>query len=238
MRESQRLRAGTDARQARAELILDVTAELLQSHGYRRVTVDDVAKRAGIGKGTIYLHWKTREALLWAVLRRETTRLMQTLVLALSTDPELALPHRLMSAIFVEVSHRPLVKALLLSDVEILGVLAEDEAVALAQQELAGNKNYFELVHEQGLLRTELGIDQAGWLLETVMQGFFAAAESSADAAMSLHQRATLLEYTLRRTLEPDATPSDAAVRALNAQVVALFEAIAAEQQNEVRGTE
>ncbi|MFJ4655329.1 TetR/AcrR family transcriptional regulator [Nocardia sp. NPDC088792] len=238
MRESQRLRTGTDARAARAELILDVTAELLQSHGYRRVTVDDVAKRAGIGKGTIYLHWKTREALLWAVLRRETTRLMQTLVAALSTDPELALPHRLMSAIFVEVSHRPLVKALLLSDVEILGVLAEDEAVALAQRELAGNENYFELVHEQGLLRAELGVEQAGCLLESVMQGFFAAAESYEQAGMSLRERADLLEYTLRRTLEKDGPAPAAAVRALNTQVIALFEAIAAQGQGEVRASE
>lgn len=50
-------------RQLRAERILDTTAELLCQHGYKRVTIDDVARRAGVGKGTVYLHWKTREAL-------------------------------------------------------------------------------------------------------------------------------------------------------------------------------
>jgi AcrR family transcriptional regulator len=32
-------------------------------YGYKRVTIDDLAAGAGIGKSTIYLHWKTREAL-------------------------------------------------------------------------------------------------------------------------------------------------------------------------------
>ncbi|WP_234322969.1 helix-turn-helix domain-containing protein, partial [Streptomyces sp. NRRL S-350] len=65
MNRSQRLPVGSGARQERAERILDTTAELLEQHGYRRVTIDDVASRAGIGKGTVYLHWKTREALFW-----------------------------------------------------------------------------------------------------------------------------------------------------------------------------
>jgi AcrR family transcriptional regulator len=46
-------------RQARAARILDATAELLLRHGYRRVTIDDIARHADIGKGTVYLHWKT-----------------------------------------------------------------------------------------------------------------------------------------------------------------------------------
>ncbi|MFJ9370148.1 TetR/AcrR family transcriptional regulator [Nocardia sp. NPDC101769] len=236
MRDVQRLRAGSDARQARAERILDVTAELLQVHGYRRVTVDDVAKRAGIGKGTIYLHWRTREALLWAVLQRETGRLMDRLITELSDDAELALPHRLMTAIFLEVSHRPLVKALLLSDVEILGTLAQDEAVAAAQQELAGNKNYFEMVRDQGLLRADLGVDEAGCILDGVIRGFFAATESPEHTGLSLDERAGLLAYVLRRTLENDTPPPVRAVQALSVQVIELFRAIAASQHAEVPG--
>src|SRR5919197_6155848 len=61
-------------RQARAARILDVTAELLLRHGYRRVTVDDIARHADIGKGTVYLHWKTRDDLFKAVFEREVLR--------------------------------------------------------------------------------------------------------------------------------------------------------------------
>ena len=47
---------GAEARDARAERILDVAADLLQRWGYKRLTMDDVASESGVGKGTIYLH--------------------------------------------------------------------------------------------------------------------------------------------------------------------------------------
>ncbi|MGW2198666.1 helix-turn-helix domain-containing protein, partial [Streptosporangium sp. NPDC001682] len=40
----------------RADRILDAAAELLVRLGYRKVTIDDIARLAGIGKGTVYLH--------------------------------------------------------------------------------------------------------------------------------------------------------------------------------------
>ena len=84
-----------DARRARAERILDAAAELLERWGYKRLTMDDVAQHVGIGKGTIYLHWKTREALFDAVLRRELSSLLEEFLASIRADPREALPHRL-----------------------------------------------------------------------------------------------------------------------------------------------
>jgi AcrR family transcriptional regulator len=105
------LPAGSAGRRERADAILDAAADLLRAHGYRRVSVDDVATRAGVGKGTIYLHWRTREALFWAVLQRETLRLLEQLIADLAADAELALPQRLIGRLFIELDGRPLVRA-------------------------------------------------------------------------------------------------------------------------------
>ena len=48
-------------RQVRAERILDAAATLVERWGYHKTTIDDIAKQAGVAKGTIYLHWKTRD---------------------------------------------------------------------------------------------------------------------------------------------------------------------------------
>ena len=77
-----RTERGSQARRARADRILDAAADLLLRHGYRRVTIDDVAAGAAVGKGTIYLHWRTREALFWAALQRETMRLLEKILVA------------------------------------------------------------------------------------------------------------------------------------------------------------
>jgi len=162
-----RTERGSQARRARADRILDAAADLLLRHGYRRVSIDDVAAEAGVGKGTIYLHWKTREALFWAALQRETMRLLEDLVRRLGENPALALPDRLMPAIYADVSRKPLVRALLVNDAEILGALGADQEVAAAQREFAGNPDYLEMLAAHGLLRDDLTPAKAGRILGT-----------------------------------------------------------------------
>ena len=233
MSEATRLPAGSGGRRARAERILDVTAELLLRHGYKRVTIDDVATGAGIGKGTIYLHWRTREALFWAVLQRESARLLEQILARLADDPGLALPGLLMRAIFIEVARRPLVRALLLSDSEVLGALASDQGVAAAQRELGGNENYLELLREQGLLRPGLTVAAAGVVLGRVLHGFFADQDASGEVPLS--EQADLLADVLHRSLEIEGEPPPDAVAGLAARVSELFTAIVTVQRSQLQ---
>jgi hypothetical protein len=71
-------------------------------------------------------------------LQRETLGLLERLITDLAADAELALPQRLISRICLEIDGRPLVRALLMSDKEVLGSLTADEAVAAAQKEMTG----------------------------------------------------------------------------------------------------
>ena len=61
-------------REEREQRILDAAGELIQKWGYHKTTIDDIAKLARVAKGTIYLHWKTREELFLALIYREETR--------------------------------------------------------------------------------------------------------------------------------------------------------------------
>jgi AcrR family transcriptional regulator len=49
------------------EAILDAVGSMLLKYGYRKMTVEDIAHEAGIGKGTIYLYFPSKEevALGW-----------------------------------------------------------------------------------------------------------------------------------------------------------------------------
>jgi AcrR family transcriptional regulator len=41
--------------------ILDATDRLLARFGYKKMTIDDLAQEVGIGKGTVYLHFSSKE---------------------------------------------------------------------------------------------------------------------------------------------------------------------------------
>jgi AcrR family transcriptional regulator len=230
---SGRLPAGSAGRRERADAILDAAADLLRAHGYRRVSIDDVATRAGVGKGTIYLHWRTREALFWAVLQRETLQLLERLIADLAADAELALPQRLISRIFVELDGRPLVRALLMSDKDVLGALTADESVVAAQQEMTGQPDYLQLLRDQGLLRPELSVEGAGHLLNCVIQGFFAAAETPGPPPVGA--QAELLAFVLSRSLAADEPPTPGQLSALSGSVIELFTGITDVQRRQLQ---
>jgi AcrR family transcriptional regulator len=57
------------------ESILDATDRLLARFGYRKMTVEDIAAEAGIGKGTIYLHFTSKEEVVLSHIDRIVERL-------------------------------------------------------------------------------------------------------------------------------------------------------------------
>jgi len=59
--------------------ILDATDRLLARFGYRKMTVEDIAGEAGIGKGTIYLHFSSKEEVVLSHIDRIVERLKERL---------------------------------------------------------------------------------------------------------------------------------------------------------------
>lgn len=67
------------------ERLLDAADALLASRGFRHMTVAAVAARAGVGKGSVYLHFESKEALALGCLDRMAGRVRATLE-ALAAD--------------------------------------------------------------------------------------------------------------------------------------------------------
>ncbi len=53
-----------------SDRILDAAREVFETYGVRRANVDDIARRAGLSRSTLYRRYPSKEALLEAVLLR------------------------------------------------------------------------------------------------------------------------------------------------------------------------
>ncbi|MGB0969938.1 MAG: TetR/AcrR family transcriptional regulator [Mycobacterium sp.] len=57
------------------EHILDAAVAEFERHGFRRVALDDVARRAGVSRTTIYRRFANKDELVGAVIERENVQL-------------------------------------------------------------------------------------------------------------------------------------------------------------------
>ncbi len=60
----------TEQRPATRDLILDATDRLMGRFGFRKMTMDDLAREAGVSKRTIYVYFATKEDVGLSFLRR------------------------------------------------------------------------------------------------------------------------------------------------------------------------
>ena len=61
------------------DAILDAAERLLARYGYRKMTMDDLAREAGIGKGTTYLHFPSKQEVVLCSIDRIVDRLLEQL---------------------------------------------------------------------------------------------------------------------------------------------------------------
>ena len=58
--------------------ILDALQELLQDHNIQYISVSDIAKKAGIGKGSIYYYFPSKDAIVNALVERNYAKPLET----------------------------------------------------------------------------------------------------------------------------------------------------------------
>jgi AcrR family transcriptional regulator len=92
------------ARENVRDLILDAADELLARYGYKKMTVDDIAKEVRIGKGTIYLHFSSKEEIALARIDRVISRLKEELRNVLQKQDSAA--NRLREMLIMRVLYR------------------------------------------------------------------------------------------------------------------------------------
>jgi AcrR family transcriptional regulator len=89
---------------ARREAILAAALDEFSASGFAATRLDDVARRAGVAKGTIYLHFRDKEALFQELIRSALSPFVATIEAASAADlPLRAVAERLVSGFVRDV---------------------------------------------------------------------------------------------------------------------------------------
>jgi len=202
----------TIARDEIRETILDATNRLLSRYGYRKMTMEDVAVEAGIGKGTIYLCFPSKEEVALSTIDRLVERLLERMreIAAGPEEPREKLRRLLVERVVYRFDHRS------------HGSQSIDELVtSLRTSFLARRKRYFEAeaavlteVIEEGRTLGVFDIDDSqviGRAFVTATNGLLPSSLSAAElenreqVAARSERIAHLLLYGLTRPLKQSA---------------------------------
>jgi AcrR family transcriptional regulator len=85
------------------ERLLDAAEEKFRRHGYKRTTIDDITAAAGTGKGSLYLHFESKQEIYLAVVRRTLERFVARAAKVLQSSTPV--PQRMQQLIRLTVDH-------------------------------------------------------------------------------------------------------------------------------------
>jgi AcrR family transcriptional regulator len=217
-------------RQECEERILDAAAELIQRWGYKKTTIDDIVRLAGVAKSTIYLHWKTREDLFTALLLRESVEASLDMLERINNEPDGVYLHNLAKHAIYVIMTRPLAKALFIGDVEVLGELVRsgrEDLGLISQHKITASQGLFELLREKGMVRADQDIMTQMKVFSAIFMGFMIVNQYLPDELQfSPEETAEAVAESIQRTLEPGEPVSPQAfeeVRAIWDQVAQQF---------------
>ena len=201
-----------DERQQREERILDAAATLLVRWGYRKTTIDDVAREAGVGKGTIYLHWKDKNELFRAAIMRANQLLGKDIMNRIADDPEGGLPHRLWAHGMVAALDNPLMTAIVKGQPDIFQGLINGFDLQTRDQLLGNAEEYIVQLQRAGLIRSDIPVPVVLYLMSALKVGVITAPDLTGLERMpAMEQLTEAISDLVRRWLEPEQLPSESA---------------------------
>jgi len=143
---------------ARRDAILEAALDEFSAKGFASARLDDVAKRAGIAKGTIYLYFADKESLFQELIRAKMVPVVGSLELAFATELPLRTVVEQAVEIFVrEVfgTRRKLVIRLMISEGPRFPALAEFYYREVLSRLLKALRGLLRRAHERGELPSD-----------------------------------------------------------------------------------
>ncbi|MFC4121591.1 TetR/AcrR family transcriptional regulator [Nonomuraea zeae] len=210
----------------KAARILDSARELVLDHGAGKVTVSEISRAAGVGKGTVYLYWPSKEELIRGLFARDLLTLSQEGIDRISADPATVLPRHLAPLLIRTGQRLPLALRLHSGDAELLRLLTQEPA----DRELFDRASpaamcaaVMPILRRHGLIRDDRPLSSQTYAVHAVLGGFSAAIAEPATAPGGVADPVAVLADTVALLLEPPVPPDEAAVAAAAEETLAVI---------------
>jgi AcrR family transcriptional regulator len=153
---------------ATADRLLDATERLVRQIGINKTSMADVARVAGVARGTLYRHFDSRETLLAALSQRTTDRFFADVARAMDARATLSEQVGEFSELMIRALHPP-AEGVLGNQAAMVRMLATEGAQALRRTSKL-LRPYLEDARERREVRADLDVNDASeWLARMLL---------------------------------------------------------------------
>lgn len=158
--------------EAREQRILDTAAELIIHYGYDKTTVSDIANAAGVSKGTIYLHFASKDELFEALLFREMWKYGEDWLAAVEADPQGGSLGGVYKNVLYALNHSPFMAAIFKQDPRILGnYLHKPDNIFRSMQATSMRAEFVQAMQKVGAVRPDIDPAVVAHIIEMLALG-------------------------------------------------------------------
>lgn len=206
---------GVDEKE-REQAILDAAVELILRHGYNKTTMSDVADAVGLHRGLVYLHFKSKDELLEALIVREMSTYAEAWSRHLEADPlggTMASVHRNM---LHTLKSFPLMAAIVTRDEEIFGKYLRKPDNLLTRLPSSPTLEFLQTMQKVGAVRQGVNVAAMAFILDTLTPAILETlasyvGELRGDSRRSNRPSFDELMETIAEMLERMLTPAEGA---------------------------
>lgn len=210
----------------KAARILDSARDLVLDHGAGKVTVAEISRTAGVGKGTVYLYWPSKEDLIRGLFARDLLTLLEEAIGRITAGPATVLPRNLAPLVLRTVRKIPLARRLHSGDAELLRMLMQepgDRELYARTRPAAMCNAVMPILHRHGLIRHDRPLASQAYAMYALIEGFFTVVSQPETAPGEVDDPDAVLADTVALLLEPLIPPGEAVIAAAAEEILAVF---------------
>lgn len=152
--------------------ITDATIRLVLRQGYDKTTIQDIAREAGLARGTIYTKWPTKADLFASILWSESMAYMDAWYAFVEHDPAGGSLRGIYRNALLALRQNPFILALYTQNRLVLGSFVHEESFTEAMTGMVlWNVRWLGLLQEHELIRPDIDVEATAWIEVIFRQG-------------------------------------------------------------------
>lgn len=199
--------------QRRTIEILEKAEDILLKYGYTKSTIDDIAASVKLGKGTLYLHWKSKDELFKTLFYKISAEILYQMLLEVKKNKEAIRFDQLVCMAYKLCYERKLIVALFTQDSKLLGRFLDQKNPSQTQQaKFDSLVKSLQMYRQHHLVKDDMPIETQAHTINMLLIGLFTYDNYLPDA-LHIDVKVELLENVIKNTFIPQVhRPIDASL--------------------------